>query len=192
MIEGLTFDKERHLFSCKGGRVPSVTQMIRDLNIDTYFKKSQSAMDRGSYVAGAIKLWNEDRLEEAGVEPEFLGYIEAYKQWRKDNDVIVTGSEMIVSNELLWYAGILDIEVLLRGVPTVIEVKTGGAYRSHILQLALYCLTYKKRMPGRLLYLLDTGSYKFPKVRVTSEDRKRAANLVDLYHWKHGGKKNGG
>ena len=51
----------------------------------------------------------------------------AWEDWRKEADVVLIASEQTVHSKVHGYAGTLDLEATVKGLPTIVDYKTGKA-----------------------------------------------------------------
>lgn len=107
--EGLSFDKENHIFTVNGEKLPSVTYILRHEGIipDIQFVTDRGLL-RGTYVHKATELWDADDLIEESLDDEIRAYLECYKQFRKDYPAVILHAEKKLYHPVWKYAGIVD------------------------------------------------------------------------------------
>lgn len=121
------------------------------------------------------------------VHPIVRPYCEAWEKAKADARIVVVHSEWPVVSSVYRYAGTPDKYAELRGVPCVLDIKT-GAGPLVALQLAAYADAIKTTLHLRMrprrysVWLRANGSYRL-------EERKEAADfptftaLVQIYAW---------
>jgi len=170
MSKHLTFDSASHTYRMLGGVVvPSVTQVLGPVFHD--FSKVpkdvlQSAQERGTLAHEATALDAHGRLDESTVDDDIKPYLEAWRAFMADSFARVVATEQRVYHALYGYAGTLDHVLLLSGVLTIIDKKTGQPHDADRMQTAAYldAYNYALRPAARVrrraaLYLRPTGQY---------------------------------
>ena len=180
----ITLD-ENHVYRVSlGGElrvVPSVTQIMKDVGYYpwTFLDKDESEIhfpngeitpvDKGTRVHKIVE--NIDRgIEVDPIDPELLPYVEAYRQFKNDNEITITQIEKIIFEDEFWYAGALDRVMKINEVPAIVDIKTGTKLTVTGIQLAAYKYAWEK-MSGEknlnrfALHLKDTGAYKLVPYR---------------------------
>lgn len=62
-----------------------------------------------------------------------------YYDWKKDKDIEVIGSEMVVISEYYGYGGTCDLVAKINGIITLLDIKTGkGIYDEMLTQVVAY------------------------------------------------------
>ena len=180
----ITLD-ENHVYRVSlGGElrvVPSVTQIMKDVGYYpwTFLDKDESEIhfpngeitpvDKGTRVHKIVE--NIDRgIEVDPIDPELLPYVEAYRQFKNDNEITITQIEKIIFEDEFWYAGALDRVMTINDCPAIVDIKTGTKLSVTGIQLAAYKYAWEK-MSGEknlnrfALHLKDTGAYKLVPYR---------------------------
>lgn len=106
----LEFDKESHIYKVNGKELPSVTTILKKqgLTPDYTFTDPWYAQ-RGTYIHRACELWDQDNLDEDGLDNEIKPFLEGYKSFRGDYAAIITGHEVMLWHPVYQYAGTIDI-----------------------------------------------------------------------------------
>lgn len=172
------FDAEKHEYD--GGALPSVTQVLADAGlIDTTWYREGGAQ-RGKAVHLACQYLDEGDLDEATVDPAIIGYLEAYKRFKKECSIKPEWIEIPLGNGL--YAGTPDRVMKTR--PRVIwDLKTSTLQPFHKWQLAAYVHLLEDPFSYSRcgLYLSDSGRYtikEFPKSEYLADLNVFLAALV--------------
>lgn len=124
----IEFDAEKHIYTVDGVRVPSVTEILRFLSVDTAasaapWMRAQAA-EIGTAVHEATVLYDYVGFDEELYDVIVLPYIKGYHDFKRDyriKDYILT-EEKITNGA---YAGALDRLVMLDRKPTILDFKSG-------------------------------------------------------------------
>lgn len=167
----LAFDAATHTYTLDGRVVPSVTQVLADTVIDTTWFTEASRL-RGSAVHVACHYDDEGDLKMETLPSSLLGYLDAWRSFRKDSRVEILAVERRVFSKRFFYAGTLDRIVRFPGMKPntveIIDIKTGLPDRAAGLQMAAYshALLEEETFPWvispvrRAVQLFDDGRYK--------------------------------
>lgn len=162
----LTFKVDDHSYWLDDKSIPSVTEIIRFLNVDVMATANRemrsAAAERGTRIHEACTVYDFDPTAE--VDGDIAGYVKAYADFKRDYGIkewqlfeAILGCDM--------YAGTLDRYGEIDGVPTVLDIKTGSKLHmeTHAVQLAAYtCLLHLNGYPaeqGAILHLKKSGDY---------------------------------
>lgn len=178
-------DEATHVYTV-GDRVgvPSVTTILADVGlIDTTWFTEQ-ALIRGTYVHEATALDDVGDLDDATVDDQLAGYVEAWRAFRRETDMEILSIEQRVASPAFTYAGTLDRRIVFHGFEWVIDIKTGGPLRWHALQVAAYAGALRRPSLKRAtVHLRDNGRYSFA-MHADPRDFDIFGAAVALYHWK--------
>ncbi len=184
----LVFDEKTHAYTLGDRKLPSVTEIIRDVGLmgDASKFYDDYSMTRGVFVHQACQMFDDGTLDEDNLDPVLAGYIAAYKCFRTEMFVEWTAIEKPLHDAALGFAGTPD----RLAIGTVIDIKTGVKHSWHGVQMAAYALlgftagatTLVKRYG---LYLNSDGTYKLERYEKKSDfDVFRAA--LTIYWAKRG------
>ncbi len=187
------FDPVEHIYRVGGKVLPSVTQVLADEGLSDYTWATPEAMRRGSWVHEQIAEITRTGFSETVVdEPDWLGYIEAWEQWKRETIEIPLHSEpALIETPLysptLYFAGTPD--VVFDGV--VVDYKTGAPRHTDGVQLAAYAMLLQFRYydldPHELkrvsVYLGSTGMFR-EIVRDDDDDFEVFESATRLWWWK--------
>lgn len=193
----LRFNEEKHIYTnTEGVKVPSVTSILAAVgmykgldNIPAHIL--QTAAERGKIVHSIIEYHCQGVLDESSIDPELIGYYEAYLQCRKDHPEIfdkLTFFEKQVYSKKYNYCGRCDAG----GERIRIDFKT-TAQESAVtgLQLSAYWMAdysnYACDKPDLLLglYLHQDATYNLAEYRY---EPLQWISCLTVHNWQ---KKNG-
>ena len=121
-----------------------------------------------------------------------MKYIESYQKWHSDYKITYLGSEVMLFHPELDWAGAVDDPIINHtlGHNMICDIKTGGAYDTHVLQCVAYALLWNKIYPKHkmtavgILYIKDeytkAPTYKFESLELDSPKGKKA-----IEQWGH-------
>lgn len=172
----IDFDEENHIYTLRGYRLPSVTQLMRPMSAMVYGDVSDDvlmeAADRGTRAHESISNIVLYGIEETDEDTE--PYVSAFNGFMRDFKPTWIASEYRTYHKALQYAGTVD----LIGYATpddgsgvdVVDLKTTNTLHRTMLscQLGAYAEALKSHgVQVRNLYglqLLRTGKYVFQKI----------------------------
>lgn len=116
MAYALDFNPDTHVYSLRGQRLESVTQVLEDVGISNYLSLPpdvrEEALHRGRVVHEAICLDIEGDLDDGSVPVPYIGYVLAARQFRQDSKLQVEKCEHRAYHAVHKYAGTLDFKGL--------------------------------------------------------------------------------
>lgn len=145
-----------------------------------------SYMQRGTAVHLVCQLHDEGDLDESTIDPQILGYYEAYKDFLGDYGY---HSKPIIETPIGngFYAGTPD-RIITERPRAVWDIKTGVHMPWHALQGAAYVNMMEDPFSYSRygLYLTDEGKYsikEFPKSEYVS-DLNVFLSALNIYKWR--------
>lgn len=154
MLESpLQFDAESHSYTVDGEAFPSVTEILRDLSAREYRFVDAGLMASaawfGTAVHSLIELDIAGTLDEAALDPQLLGYLAKWRQFRAQSGFVPLLSESRVFSRRYRYAGTLDLFGTLNGEAVLIDAKRCAKVpRTAGPQLAAYELALRECEPN--------------------------------------------
>lgn len=155
-----------------GNPLLSVTQVLTVANLidDRWF--SPEAARRGSIVHAMT-----EQIDLHGTCPsvpiDLQGYVNAYLLFLNVARPEILEVELELQDEVIGIGGRLDRIVRLFGRLGVLDLKTGGKYDWHPLQLAAYAKMFGVPNLARwCLYLSDNGRYKLREYDDAADERR--------------------
>lgn len=135
----------------------SVTEVIQAFGIIRESNDSEWYMERGSAIHLATEYYDMGTLDESDLDPQLVGYLEAWKKYRADTGYNPKYIEKPLLHSIFGYCGKLDRDGL--------DIKSGAPAKWHILQAAAYNeleIDSKLKLDSgfHTVYLQENGSYK--------------------------------
>ena len=116
---------------------------------------------------------------------EYEGYIDAYLEFKQENDYQIIAIEKPYINKDLRFAGTPDRICKINNLPCILDIKTGSKCDWHGIQLSGYkMLLNDTESHLRALYLKENGKYKLEPYK-DSDYRKVFTWALNIFHWKH-------
>ena len=181
----LAFNEEDHTYWDGDTRYPSVTEILQEEGmIDTRWFDEWSRT-RGTYVHKAVELYNNGELLEADLDEHLIPYLDAWRRFKENSDIVILNSEMVVHSEIFRYAGTLDIECTINGHKAIIDLKSGIVAPATALQLAGYTMAYHANYYSVKRYGLSLKDGKATIVPFENfSDFSMWQAIIDIYYYK--------
>jgi hypothetical protein len=139
----LAFDADKHEYRLDGNVVPSVTQVLAPLyDLD---RIPRDVLERKRQIGVAldeiIVLDCADDLDESTVDPELVGYLEAFRRFRVDKKFIPAAMQQRVYSKTFRFAGTPDAWGSIEGHDALADWKATYAMHPAVaLQTAGYAM----------------------------------------------------
>ncbi len=165
----LHFNADKHEYTLEGLVLPSVTQIMEDVGIIDYSRIPwhirERALSRGRWVHEATALDDRDELV-IGPEHPYYGYIEAWRNYRRDKTFTPDFVEERGYHPTFRYAGTLDRRKSDR---VLLDLKTNDAPWWTRIQLAAYCALHPEpaKFSRVAVELHHDGSYSYQVFKTT-------------------------
>ena len=165
-LADLIFDEAAHLYTLAGKLVPGVTRVLEATGLIDYSflgVKRFYYLERGRKVHKATHEDDEGRLIESEWTDEILGYVDGWRQFRRDYGFFPNRIEQRVCHRRLGYAGTLDRTGVVReGGELIVDIKSGIAPQAVRVQLAAYaaCLPHPRTRRRRCVEVHANGTYR--------------------------------
>ena len=165
----LIFYESNHTYEVDGVVVPSVTEICRFLHYDASYSDKESrdrAARRGTAIHEETALI--DYGEEIEVDNEIIGFIQAWRAFKRDYHVNVIEIERVVFGNVYVddkpnpLCGTLDRTVEIEGKKYILDIKTGSKINKLALQaqLSAYAYVYEDQTVRLLgVHLRKDGTY---------------------------------
>jgi len=136
----ITFREEDHTYWKDGINYPAVTKILEEMGFvdSTWF--DEWSRTRGSYVHKTVELYNKNELLEKDLDERLAPYLDAWRRFKKNSDIVILNSELQVHSDIYRYAGTLDIECNINDNRAIIDLKSGIVAPVTALQLAAYVM----------------------------------------------------
>jgi len=180
------FREVDHTYWLGKERLPSVTEILRDVGFSNPYADSESARLRGKYVHEATALYDRGRLDESSLDPVIVPYVGAWKRFVQDTAFRPRLIEHSGYHAGLRYAGTLDRVGLLGNKRMVLlDIKSGAVGAATRLQTAGYLgITIKPCVERYAVELRATGQYSLHGPWVDSEDYAVFLACLRMFNWK--------
>ncbi len=195
-LKGFSFIPKNHQYLYNGIRIPSVTQVLNEwveisflgkfsilYEIKKYHvhtvsgavvsaKDFEYAGDRGKAVHDGCRLILDGNLDWEVLDPVLLPPLRQFEAWKKKEKVhlgVDTQCEVAMMSERYQFAGRPDLITPIKGVMSIIEIKT-GTWGQVAAQLAAYEQLYREHTRYKKTmnwYVLDLSGkkYNFRQIR---------------------------
>lgn len=167
------FDKG-HIYMLEGERLPCVSDLCRFLHREIYKDapvwQMEAAADRGTKVHAATEVL--DKTGRAEIDGEYLPYLQAYANFRKEHEVTWELIEYPDYHPSHRYAGTIDRYGLVDGFRTLVDLKTTYTVHKPLcgasLNLYRMILEAREREVERLmiLHLKKDGRYRLVPIDI--------------------------
>lgn len=169
------FDPVAHRYTLDGRALPSVTQILRELDDFSHVpaRVLEKARDRGNRVHAACNLDVLGTLDENTVDDEVAPYLAQFRKFLRESRFAPTLTECRVYDETLWYAGTLDLFGDLPGcIDVQIDIKSGAIPRSVGPQTAAYAngLYVRAGIMTRKRFALKLEAGKYSLIQLDRSD----------------------
>lgn len=187
----IEFNEDRHEYSLRGLRLPSVTQVISSLGISDYSSclpsVLENAMRYGKYLHKATDLSDRKILDITSIDPGIMQDLSAWEKFKKDEEIEILASELKVHSAKYYYCGTIDKVVLWKGIVAIFDLKTTVELSaSNHMQLDGYFTAfneeYKPRATKKYIIHLKDGECR----PIDSNDpihRGIFTTAINLYSW---------
>lgn len=170
----LEFDEPSHTYRVGGLVVPSVTQVLRPLIDLSGIPREvlEAKRDLGTRVHAACQFDAEGDLDEATVEDDVAPYLDAWRRFCAESGAVILASERRVFHPLYRYAGTLDLELRIKGVTWIVDIKTSiSTPLSTGPQTAAYAAARNEPSVARraALRLRPDGTYRFDQLQAPDD-----------------------
>lgn len=187
-----SFDRERHEYRLGGRVVPSTTQVLRAAGFIGRSFASDYSRRRGEYVHLACHLHDRGVLDEESLDPVIAPYLQAYRSFLEATKFDVLLSEEPLVSVSHRFGTTPDKLGIFKGVPALVEIKTGIVQPWVALQTAAQELAVKDRFPeyrkAKLrryaLGLRPDGTYLITGPFDNKSDREVFLGALACHTWK--------
>jgi len=189
-LADLLFDDANHRYKLAGVLVPGVTSVLESAGLIDYRflgARREEYLRRGRDVHAATHADDLDSLDESTVQPEYMGYVQAWRAFRRDYGFTADRLEHRVCNRQYGFAGTLDRTGAVRdGSHIILDIKSGVAPRAVRFQLAAYasCLLHPRSRRRRCVEVHADGSYRVIGYETREYEHDFNVFLCALKLWK--------
>ena len=185
----IEFNEARHEYRVEGVVWPSVTQVLDSMGLFPQYPAAQRDfyLARGAAIHLATGHYDNNCL--GRYDDRLHGFIDAWKNFRRDSGFTPTLVEYRVASPAFQYVGTTDRVGLLDGQVTIIDLKAGEPPVCAALQTAAYRKAYfetdgvlaERRLAVRLS---SDAKYSATEYRDHTGDERYWLYSLSLYRWK--------
>lgn len=186
----LTFDCATHTYRDNGAVIPGVTSLLAPLIDYSMVREEVLAMaaERGSAVHYATQLYDENNLDEDSIDIRILGYLNAWKRFRDDQQFEPYWIEKPLGHPVHRFGGTPDRFGRMKGERTALDIKTVSKLMpATAVQTAAYQeLGRINDMPTECrvaVQLKADGTYRMETYR-SRDDWPTFLSLLTVHNWK--------
>ena len=187
----ITLNQEGTAYLKDGLEFSRVTDILKSCGIIDPRWFDEFAALRGTYVHKATHLFDQGILNFKTLDPQLLGYVNAWASFRKDHPQLkFLAGEMTVYSERLRSAGTLDVLAESPGCLEIIDKKAATTLNPAVeIQTAAYMTMYremtahKKVIKRRAVQLFPDGTYK-SRILADVNDVSIWLSAVNIHNWK--------
>ena len=183
------FEKSTHTYVAldTGEVLPSITQILESAGtIDTRWF-TQASRDRGTRVHEWTMDIDFDVLPSLDdVSPDLRPYLSAYEMFKAIERPVMLAIEVPAVHSVFRFGGRIDRQVRMRKRAGVLEIKTGGVQRSHMLQTSMQAMLMSEEtgIPAETLgrwtvYLRKLGKTS-TRGRFSLEEHRDPADFAEV------------
>lgn len=177
--EVLTFEDISHTYTINDDPCSGTSDLLERHEISkpiTTF--SAPYVQRGTRIDLATCLDDEGDLDESSVDSTEIGYIEAWRKFKRDHDVKILEIQKLVGSAHYWYATTIDRICAIDGVLCTLNQKTGNFYKSNVIQCHLEGLLYPEAEKVQAVYIAADGTYDLQDFTDDDMARKTASAIA--------------
>lgn len=183
-MPSLIYAADDHTYRLDGVLLPSVTRILAASGLSPVYTGDPWYGDRGTAVHAATWLDDQGTLNESTVDPRIVGYVEAWRRFRRESGFTPIGGETPLHHPLHLYAGTPD----RWDASLLIDAKTSKEAPWHILQRAAYRELLKqagvKIKRDICVYLSADGRYTTSKDSSTPQNLSVFLSGLTIHKWK--------
>lgn len=192
------YDDASHKYTLDGRNLTSVTQALKGAGLVEYDSIPASVLERarlrGTAVHAACHYLDDgDSLDWTTVDPEIVGYIRAWENFKKETGVEILAMETPMYHPVYFYSGTPDRDIRLNGRRGVLDLKTYEVKDWTGIQLAGYEMMMRGKdapLDRWGLWLKQDGKYRLTPFK-DYNDEKVFLSCLTITNWKlnhNGGK----
>ena len=180
----ITFDPETHAYTIDGQPVPSVTTILQDMGFINCDFFTEYGRERGKLVHRIIHWHITGELDEATIDPELQGYLDAWGAFTADTGFVSLETEKPLGSALHRFCGTPDHIGKLNGHDVVLDAKTGVIAPWAGIQLAGYEILKGRPLKRFALQLKEDGKYSLKEFK-DRQDRGVFLSALACWWWQH-------
>jgi len=188
----LQFNDENHEYSLDGLKLPSVTQIIKEI-LPTYTNVSMDILeykaDIGRKVHLATELYDMDELDMDNLDLYLQEYLDGWIKFKEDYQFVVKEIEVMLYHPIYLFTGRIDRIGTLGNDKVLLDIKSGMQQKTDIIQTAGYQILYDEwkkpveQIKKRMCIYLKGGGYKV-RMHTDKTDRNIFLSCLSVYNFK--------
>lgn len=190
----VTFDKETHTYHIDGKKVPSVTQIIKDVGLVDYSGVSEEYLKQKAEIGTNIHLYLQyiDTQVKCEIPDQVKPIIDAWFAFKEKYKVEILFAEQPVGAKILGFACTPDRYASVGGSPALIEIKTTAVIGKEVgYQMAgqMMCMEENKYSISDNRYVFRVGldgKWEARKLDNYQKDRSVFLSALVIYKAKRG------
>ena len=184
-----SFDPESHTYTLDGRTLLSVTSILKEAGMLVYPSGMQDAMMRGRYVHSATEMIDRGTLDWELLDDTLLPYCTAYQKFLLDKNPEILLSEKPMYHAGHLFAGTPDRIILMDGITSLIDLKSGTPHPATALQLAAYKEMIRVSEDIHCakcfsLHLRDDGTYRLDEMKNLKTNYNLFLAALAVVRWK--------
>lgn len=190
----LEFDPEKHEYTFNGIIVPGVTTVLKVAGITQDYSMIKPSVLENKRDLG-INIHMATEMDDLGLdvtEPDFIPYIEGWRNFKKDTNYQSILAEKPVYSKKYRYAGTIDRYGMVYGEPAIIDLKTTSIVdmqsvgpQTAAYQNALSEYTKEKAKKRYIVKLDPKLKQGYKLIPCTNKsDFQVFLNALNIYNWR--------
>ncbi len=147
----LVFHEDSHAYELDGQMLPSVSQILRDMDFIDAQWFTEYACQRGTLVHRIIQYHLNGELDKDSVDPELYGYLEAWKKFEAETKYEAHIIELPMASEQHRFAGTPDSVGNIGKDRALVDIKTGAITPATQVQMAAYILLLEDTLEAPII-----------------------------------------
>lgn len=179
---------ENHIYRVDGVVRFGINEILHGAGlVDTKFF-TEFGRDRGRAVHKAVELYELGTLDENTIDPDIVGYVDAWKSYRSKVGISVLWQERKLYSPAYLFCGTPDLLGIIKKENVLVEIKTGAPQPYTALQMAaqkhLVEINFEIKIKHRYeVELMENGNFKQIEHTDKSDEQVFIA-LVVAQQWK--------
>lgn len=181
-----------HIYTIDDSVLPSVTKIISVLNPDKFKYVDKDILDYksqfGTQVHEATQDYDLGLYNVGKYNNDVDNYVKQYERFYHEYNCQPIETELSLYHNRLYYAGTIDKIAKTKHGLTLIDIKTGGFYKEHIIQIAAYtslAINNKINIESSKLVYLTNDNYTVYSLSNYKYFVEIFKSLLKIYNFKN-------